>query len=130
MKKRLIITLLASTLVITAAPIAASAEWKQNSNNQWNWTDSRNIKVISWNQINGLWYYFDINGNMKTGWIEDAAKSYYSNESGVMQKGWMKLGDLWYHLSDNGAMDTDTVVYGYYLGENGVMQDIGKNKVL
>lgn len=130
MKKRLLATLLTSILVMGVTPIAASAEWRQGLDNQWVWLDSRNIKAISWTPINGSWYYFDNNGNMKTGWIEYGSQKYYANESGVMQKGWIQLGGLWYHLGSTGALDTDTVVEGYYLGENGVMQDIGKNKVL
>lgn len=130
MKKRLLASVLASIFIIGATPIAASAEWKQNSNNQWNWLDSRNFKVISWTQINGSWYYFDNNGNMKTGWIEYAGQWYHTNGAGVMQKGWIEEEKTWHHLGDTGVMDTDKVVDGYYLGEDGIMQDIGKNKVI
>ena len=131
MKKRLLVTLLVSILVIGATPIAASAQWQQNLNNQWNWLDSKNFKVTScWTQIDGLWYYFDNNGIMKTGWIDIAGQWYYANGSGVMQKGWIQEGNLWHHFGDTGVMDTDKVIDGYYLGEDGVMQDIGKNKVL
>ena len=131
MKKGLIVTLLASILVVGAAPISASAEWKQNVNNQWCWINNLNMKATGWTNINGLWYFFDTNGIMKTGWIQSGDKWYYSNESGVMQHGWIKQENSWYHFGDTtGAMDTDTVVEGYYLGEDGVMQDIAKNKVL
>lgn len=130
MKKRLITTLLASILVMAAASIGVSAEWRQTSDNKWNWLDSRGIKAINWAEVNGDWYYFDNSGNMKTGWIKDGVQSYYANELGMMQKGWLRIGELWYHFADNGAMDTDKVIDGYYLGENGIMQDVLKNKVL
>lgn len=130
MKKRLISTLLASILVIGITPIAVSAEWRQGADNQWVWLDSRNIKVTGWNQINGSWYFFDGNGYMKTGWIENGGQKYYSNESGAMQIDWKQINGLWYYFNNSGAMATDTVVGGYYLGEDGVMQDIAKNKVL
>lgn len=130
MRKVLITALLASILIVTANPISASAEWKQNINKQWCFFDSRNFKVTGWQKIDGAYYYFDTNGIMKTGWIQDGGKWYYSNESGVMQIGWIKQNNSWYHLGNAGAIDIDTVIDGYYLGEDGVMQDINKNKVL
>lgn len=130
MKKGLVATLLASILVVGATPIPASAEWRQGLNNQWCWTDARNWKVTSWNQIDGSWYYFDSNGIMKTGWIEYTGQWYYANQSGIMQKGWIKEGNSWYYFGNTGVMSTDAVVDGYYLGEDGVMQDASKNKVL
>ncbi|MCE5221766.1 MAG: cell wall-binding protein [Clostridium sp.] len=130
MKRIVITTLLASILLIGITPIAASAEWKQNINKQWCFFDSRNSKVMGWQSIDGAWYYFDPNGIMKTAWVEDGGQWYYFNELGVMQIGWIKQGGSWYHLGNTGVMDKDTVVGGYYLGEDGIMQDINKNKVL
>ena len=128
MKKALITTLLASILVMEATPITAFAEWKQNSNNQWYFVDSRNLKVTSWQQIDGQYYYFDDNGILKTGWIQYGDKWYYTDGTGAMQTGWVKQGKAWYHFDYAGVMDTDTVVDGYYLGEDGIMQE--KNKIL
>lgn len=130
MRRKVISILLTSIIIMTATSIGVSAEWKQNSNSQWSWSDSRNMKVTSWNEINGLWYYFDNSGNLKTGWIEYAGQWYYANGSGVMQKGWIKIGTLWYHFGNTGTMDTDKVIDGYYIGEDGIMQDRGQNKVL
>lgn len=37
-----------------------------------------------WEEIKGLWYFFDEAGYMKTGWIDWDGKRYYCDESGAM----------------------------------------------
>ncbi|WP_322020365.1 hypothetical protein [Clostridium butyricum] len=45
------------------------------------------------------WYFFDQNGNMKTGWINDGGASYF--------------------LYSNGKMAREAYIDGWYVGENG-----------
>ncbi len=91
-----------------------------------------------WQKIGGVWYYFNDNGELITGWVADYdAKWYYMDkETGKMMTGWvqsqnsklwyymdktsgeMKLNDwfcdpssgLWYYLDSNGAMCTSWII--------------------
>jgi hypothetical protein len=53
-----------------------------------------------WQQISGLWYYYDNLGQMKTGWFQDQDGN-------------------WYYLMSSGVMATSTVIDGYKVGGNG-----------
>ena len=39
-----------------------------------------------WQEIDGLWYHFDVNGIMQTGWLEDKEDWYYLKSDGSMAK--------------------------------------------
>ena len=52
-----------------------------------------------WKLINNNWYYYDSNGQMKTGWIYDKGN--------------------WYYCYYNGQMAKNTTIDGYYLNSNG-----------
>lgn len=56
----------------------------------------------TWKQINDDWYVFDENGYMRTGWFKD--------------------GENWYYLKKDGSRAHDTVIDGYTLDKNGIMQ--------
>ena len=43
-----------------------------------------------WNKMDGKWYYYDAEDNMKTGWVKDGSW-YYLDASGVMQQVGKKL---------------------------------------
>lgn len=62
----------------------------------------------TWKCINNMWYYFDENGYMKTGWLNDNGKWYYLDES-KENAGMMRIGLV---------VDPDTN-YVYYLNKNG-----------
>jgi len=100
-------------------------------------------KKTGWIQENGNSYYYNSDGKMQTGWIKDNNKSYYLNSSGIMQKGWIKdngkdyycdnsgvmqtgwkeSSGKWYYLNADGSMATNKTVDGYYLADNGAMQE-------
>ncbi|MDO5516140.1 MAG: hypothetical protein Q4F66_01220 [Clostridium sp.] len=50
-----------------------------------------------------IWYYFDSNGYMYTGWIQSSGK--------------------WYYLNSDGSMAVNATVNGYIIDENGVWVD-------
>lgn len=54
-------------------------------------------------EVNGKYYYFDVDGAMKTGWIRtpyDENSWYYAGSDGVMYgAGWKKIGGKWYYFS-------------------------------
>ena len=57
------------------------------------------IGQAQWKLINNNWYYYDSNGQMKTGWIYDKGN--------------------WYYCYSNGQMAKNTTIDGYYLNSNG-----------
>lgn len=60
-----------------------------------------------WYSINGLWYHFDGNSAMQTGWIQDGGQWYYLWPDGQMAVGWGKIEGKWYYfypLTENGRI--------------------------
>ncbi|BBK76725.1 DUF4362 domain-containing protein [Clostridium butyricum] len=94
---KIIIILSLVELSLISNPISANAEWKKDDKGWWN--SEGNSWSIGWQYIENNWYYFDSNGYMRTGWIED--------------------GDNWYYLLENGAMAKDSTIDGYVLDSNG-----------
>jgi FOG: Glucan-binding domain (YG repeat) len=85
--------------VLVLSPTGASAEWRQD-NSGW-WYSEGNSYAKGWRDINGKTYYFDSNGYMKTGWVQD---NYY---------------ETWHYFYQDGAMAHGTVIDGYELDEDG-----------
>lgn len=97
--KKLIVSVLIGFSILTANPIGANAKWKQD-NCGW-WYSEGNSYAIGYREINGKTYYFDSNGYMKTGWIQD---KYYGT---------------WRYFYPNGTMAYSTVIDGYELDQDG-----------
>ena len=60
------------------------------------------------------YYYFDMNGNMVTGWYVDVNKDIYyleteSKELGRMARGWTKINNDYYYFNDNGVLLKDVI---------------------
>jgi hypothetical protein len=91
--------ILLAASVIVLNPIRTNAEWRQD-NNGW-WYTEGNSYAKGLRDINGKTYYFDSNGYMKTGWIQD---SYYGT---------------WRYFYSYGAMAYNTVIDGCELDEDG-----------
>ena len=81
-----------------------------------------------WLKIKNAWYYFDKDGNMKTGWLTDGGKKYYLSSAndirsgrGMMLTGWVRIKNQYYWFDRSGAMATNTWVdrKQYYVGKNG-----------
>lgn len=76
-----------------------------------------------WQQINGNWYYFNVdNGNkaIQSSWANINGLWYLFNEYCIMQIGWVKNNDVWYYLNLDGSMATGWMCSGpngpwYYL---------------
>lgn len=124
--------------------------WKQ-IDDVWYFLDESGRMVTGWKKIDGYWYFFNNNGSMatgwkassqewyylnplndgyqgvmKTGWIQDGEDWYLLNSSGVMRKGWVKHQGTWYYFNYQGKMLKDCVVDGYYLSQDGSLQDISR----
>ena len=91
----------------------------------WYFFDGSGIMLTGWQEIDGNWYYFKSSGAMVTDWVKIDGSWYYFDGSGVMQKGWLQLDDNWYYLKPGGAMVTGWRSIGgksYYFNNSGVMQ--------
>ncbi|NFO11881.1 N-acetylmuramoyl-L-alanine amidase family protein [Clostridium botulinum] len=122
--KKLLAAVIIATSITTVFPMKAYADWNKNSNGTWNYTEG-NYKVKGWKSVEGTWYFFDNNGDMKTGWIKDNDKWYFASESGAMKNGWVKDGQTWYFTSPSGAMQTGWVKDGdrwYFTNSDGAMK--------
>ncbi|NFI56365.1 N-acetylmuramoyl-L-alanine amidase family protein [Clostridium botulinum] len=122
--KKLLAAVIIATSIITVFPMKAYADWNKNSNGTWNYTEGI-YKVKGWKNVEGTWYFFDNNGDMKKGWIKDNDKWYFASESGAMKNGWIKDGQTWYFTSPSGAMQTGWVKDGdrwYFTNSDGAMK--------
>ncbi len=107
-----------------SAETPAAPTWMYSNGRWWYKHANGSYTKNGWDKIDGVWYYFDDEGWIKTGWVKDG-KWYYLSESGAMLTGWKKINNTWYHLNDSGAMETGwSQVNGswYYLNRSGAMQ--------
>lgn len=103
-----------------------SGNWKQENGKWYYYINGQ--KATGWLNVGGSWYYMNSSGVMQTGWVKDGSSWYYMNSSGVMQTGWLKLGAAHYYLKSSGAMHTGWLQLGtkwYYMDSSGVMA-VGK----
>lgn len=52
-------------------------------------TNDGSLRMDGWQRVGSYWYYFDGNGVMQTGWVDN--NNYYCDENGVMKTGWKQL---------------------------------------
>lgn len=85
-----------------------------------------------WYEIDGQWYYFDVEGKMLTGWQQVSGDWYYLYPSGQMAVGWAQISGKWYFFSNGqeskeplGSMCSSgwQVIgpYYYYFNDDGSM---------
>jgi hypothetical protein len=94
--------------------------------------------------IDGVKYYFNTDGTLKTGWVKDGDnwrfysgktmlvgfwdlgaggnnKTYYFKKDGIMVSGkWLEIDSKWYYFYADGSLARSTKVDGYEVDENGV----------
>lgn len=122
---------LASVIIMSMSSIAipASAAWKTTESGV-KWTDSNGNYVKSkWLIMkNGNKYYIKSNGYRATGLLSMKVKGkkvyYYFNKDGVMQTGWQKIGSKYYYFQKSGKAVTSSKVkiesYSYQFSSTGV----------
>ena len=96
-----------------------SAQWMYDKNGWYYKNADGSYPKNQWKQINGNWYYFNLNGYMQTGWLQLNENRYYLNSNGVMQTGWMQLENTWYYLKSNGVMAINEWIGTSYVDANG-----------
>lgn len=55
----------------------------------------------------GKHYYFDQDGIMQTGWLDDGGKRYYLDADGIMQIGDITVDGEMYHLNTDGSLENN-----------------------
>ena len=90
---------------------------------KWYYFNDEGYAQTGWQQIDGAWYYLDSDGAMLTGWQQIGGIWYFFRENGSMATGWVedKPGE-WYYMNSDGSMAVNTVVDGYILGADGMME--------
>lgn len=121
----------ASAVIMSMSSIAipASAAWKTTESGV-KWTDSNGKYVKSkWLTMkNGNKYYIKSNGCRATGLLSMKIKGkkvyYYFNKDGIMQTGWQKIGSKYYYFQKSGKAVTGAKVkigsYSYQFSSTGV----------
>ena len=128
---------------LTIDPATAQG-WAKNDDGQFLYY--KDGKVATGTQtIEGVKYYFNDNGTLKTGWIKDDTgnwhfysgnlllvgwwdigangnnKRYYFDTYGNMISGkWLQIDGKWYYFNSDGSLAKSTTVDGYEVDENGV----------
>lgn len=69
-------------------------------------------KKTGWMQVGNIWYYFQADGRMHTGWLQYGKVWYYLKPSGEMQTGWLQYGSKWCYFDGNGVMVTGEKTIG------------------
>lgn len=91
---------------------------------------SGSLKTNGWEQIDGLWYYFDGSSTMVTGWRQIGNLWYYFHSNGQMAVGWIRPNGIWYYMrpEKEGSYPEGSMVtsgwrvinsYYYYFNEDG-----------
>ena len=88
--------------------------------------------ISSWKEVNGIWYHFNEEGYMQTGWYTDIdGNQYYllptdGSTQGSMVTGWQLIDDKWYYFNMESDGTKGRLLYntvtpdGYYVGADGV----------
>ena len=104
--------------------------WKQENNIWYYYVNDE--KSTGWLNLLGTWYYMNESGAMATGWVNVNGTWYYMNESGAMVTGWANVNGIWYYMNESGEMITGWLSHSdgnkYYLGQNGAMY-VGKHTI-
>ena len=62
-----------------------------------------------WEQVDGIWTFYDKDGRETTGWLYVKGHWYYLDDEGEMLTGWIRNDGKIYYLDENGAMVTGDV---------------------
>ena len=125
---------------------SGTISWACNSSGWWIEDTAGWYPISTWQKIDGCWYYFDSSGYMasneyvdgywlnsdgscsndyylswkgnSTGWwVEDRSGWWPSSQ-------WLKIDGSWYYFNSSGYMVTSQYIDGYWIGANGVCQQI------
>ena len=116
--------------------------WTFNDAGQWFYYKDGE-KLTGTQTIDGMKYFFNKNGSLRTGWVKEGHnwryysgnnatvgwmevddKTYYFTDDGLMVSDkWMEIDDNWYYFYYDGSLAKDTMVDGYEIDKEGVRID-------
>lgn len=83
------------------------AGWKQDDDG-WRYVNSEGTYLKGcFGAVNDVWYYFDQDEYMVTGWQQVMDDWYYFDPTGQMVTGPVLVGDTYYYFDNNGKLDRD-----------------------
>lgn len=119
--RKLVACSIAVSALFTLVSVGASAAWIKNEYGDWSYIDGYSY-ITGWKLVNGIWYFFDSDGIMKTGWINSGGEWYYADLSGAMQTGVVQIEGKIYLFSESGAMQKGICIINsklYSFDDNG-----------
>lgn len=85
-------------------PNAVIGQW-QMINNMWYFRyNNGQFASNTWLNLNGKWYFFNVNCTMATGWLDYNGKRYFLNPDGSMVTGTVIFDGITHFFDANGAM--------------------------
>ncbi len=104
------------------AVLGSSSGWEQTGE-KWYYIKQNGKKACNeWQEINGVFYWFDSDSAMATGWREftNGAWYYFKNSGAMALNDWVESKGKWFYLGGEGAMLKGTVTPdGYQLDSSG-----------
>jgi len=135
-------SMLSRYIKLTIDPDTAQG-WAKNDAGQYLYY--KDGKALTGTQtINGVKYFFNTDGTLKTGWVKDGGnwrfysgnimlvgfwdigangnnKTYYFTKDGIMVSGkWLEIDGKWYYFYADGSLARSTKIDEYEVDENGV----------
>lgn len=87
----------------TPSPQASSGVWTSSGSNWMFMVDGS--PYTGWLiDTDGKHYFFDKDGIMQTGWVDDNSKRYYMDMDGIMQTGTITVDGKTYELQSDGSL--------------------------
>lgn len=68
--------------------------------------------ACGWRQVNGSWMFWEADGILHKGWLQDGGRIYYLDENGVTAIGWREIGGEWYYFHEDGGMNQGELILG------------------
>lgn len=104
------LTVLASFPAMAVEEIGPGVEgkWQATEDGRWYYLNpDKTCPTSEWKEIKDVWYYFDGQGYMVTGWIDADGKRYWADESGAMVSNTtMVIDGVEYTFGEDGACET------------------------
>ena len=110
--------MLSRLVKLTINPATAQG-WAQNDAGQYLYY--KDGKALTGTQtIDGVKYFFNNNGTLKTGWVKDGVNWLYYSDNLMLAGKWLEIDGKWYYFYTNGFLASSTQIDGYEVDANGV----------
>lgn len=115
-----------SRKAVTKSTFNTTGTWVQDENGWWFKKIDGSYPKNEWIMNNDIWYHFDENGYMQTGWLIIENTWYFLKPDGAMvSNDWSLQDGKWYYFDTNGVMQTNKWIQWkekwYYVSTDGSM---------